>query len=414
MAKRETRKAYNSHHNLVKLNTGEFQRADGMFAYRYTGTDGKKKTIYSSTIEGLRAKEKELNLSVAVGLKSTGQAKTLDTVYGEWKEVKRGIREHTMNNYTWLYEQYVLGNFGKKLIKNLSSVDIRRFYNSLCDEQHLAVSTVDGLHTVLHQVFEVAVEQRYIRTNPATKAMAELRKVRGDNMQKHKALSQDEQKRFLSFLRNTEENKKWYAPFAVMVGTGLRAGELTGLRWCDVDFENNTIDVNHCLIYYSDKSSGQMEFQINPPKSKAGKRTITMFDFVKQALLEERERQKANHIKCESVIDGYTDFIFLNRHNEVQHYGTLNKALRRIIRDANFEALEQELVLLPRFSCHNLRSTYCTRLAEHGVPLKIAMKLMGHDDMRTTTKIYTTVNPDWEKRELQAVNDALNAQLSIA
>lgn len=405
MAKRVTKSVKNEVGNRVSLKKGESIRSDGMLMYRYMDTDGKRKTIYSSTIEGLREKEAQIVVDGVKGLRSDGKTKTLDEVFTEWKELKRGIRDHTMQNYSWVYTQYAHGGFGKSRIKALTPADVRRFYNGLYDERGLAVSTIDNLQTVLRQVFDFAVQQRYIDINPCTKAMVELRKAHCDGGQKHEALTLDEQKRLLGFLRGHDTYKHWYPTFAVMVGTGMRVGELTGLRWCDIDFEKGTIDVSHTLVYYKDDSTKKMEFKISPPKSKAGRRTIKMLDFVRDALLEEKASQEATGASCKAVVNGYTNFVFVNRFGDVQHQGTLNKALRRIIRDANYEAIDKGLTLLPPFSCHNLRATFCTRLAEEGVPLKISMKLMGHDDMRTTMAVYTSVCPDWEERELQSVNN---------
>lgn len=405
MAKRVNKTVKNECGNKVSLKKGETIRSDGMLMYRYIDTDGKRKVIYSSTIEGLREKESQLAVDNMKGLRSDGRTKTLDEVFHEWKELKRGIRDHTMQNYSWVYSQYAKGGFGKNRIKDISPADVRRFYNGLYDDRGLAVTTIDNLQTVIRQVFDFALQQRYIDRNPSTKAMTELRKAHNDGGQKHEALTLDEQKRFLNFLRSHDTYNHWYPTFAVMVGTGMRVGELTGLRWSDIDFETGTIDVNHTLVYFKDESTKKMEFKVSPPKSKAGRRTIKMLDFVKDALLEEKAAQEAAGASCKAIVNGYTDFVFINRFGDVQHQGTLNKALRRIIRDANYEAIDKNLTLLPAFSCHNLRTTFCTRLAEESVPLKISMKLMGHDDMRTTMAVYTSVCPDWEERELQSVNN---------
>ena len=80
-------------------------------------------------------------------------------------------------------------------------------------------------------------------------------------------------------------------------------------------------------------------------------------------------------------MDGYTDFIFINRFGGVQHQGTLNKALRRIIRDCNYEVLDKggkDLVTLPRFSNHSLRHTFTTRMCEAGVNIKAMQDILGH------------------------------------
>lgn len=91
--------------------------------------------------------------------------------------------------------------------------------------------------------------------------------------------------------------------------------------------------------------------------------------------------------------------------------GTLNKALRRIIRDCNDEQLmgnEKDPVLLPRFSCHSLRHTFTTRLVEAGVNLKVVQDTLGHKDFSTTMDIYTDVTKEMKKREFDNLQEKMN------
>lgn len=108
----------------------------------------------------------------------------------------------------------------------------------------------------------------------------------------------------------------------------------------------------------------------------------------------ERKFQEENHIHCETIIDGYTDFIFVNRFGKAQHQGTLNKAIRRIIRDCNDKVLledENPEVLLPHFSCHTLRHTGCTRLGENNVNPKVMQYVMRHSDAQITMNVYNHI-----------------------
>lgn len=129
--------------------------------------------------------------------------------------------------------------------------------------------------------------------------------------------------------------------------------------------------MNHTLVYYNHRDEHGCYFSINTPKTKAGIREIPMTEGVVEAFKMEKEYQEENNIISVSYIEGYSDFIFVNRFGEVQHQGTLNKALRRIMRDCNGEILENndiddEPVLLPCFSCHVLRHTFATRMCESG------------------------------------------------
>lgn len=138
---------------------------------------------------------------------------------------------------------------------------------------------------------------------------------------------------------------------------------MTGLRWNDIDLEAEEIDVNHTLVYYNHRDEKGCYFSINTPKTAAGCRVIPMTKGVKEAFLMEKAYQEEAEIKSVGNVDGYHDFIFINKDGNVQHYGTLNKAIRRIIRDCNDEVLEthdidSDPVLLPDFSCHTLRHPY--------------------------------------------------------
>ena len=188
-----------------------------------------------------------------------------------------------------------------------------------------------------------------------------------------------------------------------MLGTGLRVGEVTGLRWEDIDLDKGTINVNHTLVYYKHKEDGCC-FNVHTPKTKAGNRIVYMTSQVKEAFEQEKKNQELAGIFCKVNVDGYTDFVFLNRFGNVQNQGTLNKALRRIIRDCNEEQLNKangtNVVLLPPFSCHSLRHTFATRMCEAGVNAKVVQELLGHADVGITLNIYTDATKDLIKPEM--------------
>lgn len=140
------------------------------------------------------------------------------------------------------------------------------------------------------------------------------------------------------------------------------------LRWYDIDLENETISINHTLVFFKTES-GKCRYAVNTPKTKAGERIIPMLPKVKEAFLLEKKYQKEAGIHGEVTIDGFTDFIFINRFGEVQHQGTLNKA---IIRDCNYDIIDgklkiKQMAFLSKFSNHSLRHTFTTRMCEAGV-----------------------------------------------
>ncbi len=391
------------------LKENETQRPDGTYSYRWRTANGKRNAVYGRTLEELREKEQKVLRDKSDGIKTNAQNVTLNDIFDLWVNIKRGLKDNTFQNYIYMYEQFVRDYLGTVKITKLKRSDIRRFYNYLIDERGLKVSSVDNIHTVLHQVIALAVEDEYLRTNVSDNALKELKQSRNLYTEKKRSLTTQEQKLFLDYLKKNPMYQHWYPIFSLMLGTGLRVGETTGLRWEDVDFENNIISINHTLVYYNHNKGG-CYFGINTPKTRAGERTIPMIDSVREALLQEKENQIMQGIECKVTVDGFTNFIFINRFGNVQHQGTLNKALRRIIRDCNQDILDnannsQTEVLLPRFSCHILRHTFTTRLCESGINIKVIQSVLGHADISTTLDIYADVTKDLKNAEMLSFND---------
>lgn len=172
--------------------------------------------------------------------------------------------------------------------------------------------------------------------------------------------------------------------------------------WDDCDFQNNIIHINHSLIYRPDEYTGKAGFFISTPKTKAGEREIPMFDAVRQALLTERMRQMKEGFNP-TIVDGYSGFVFSNRFNGVLCPHNINRAIDRITRDYNVQESElaikenREPFLLPHFSVHNLRHTFCTRMCENESNIKVIQEIMGHSDITTTMDVYNEATRDKKK-----------------
>ena len=395
------------------LKEGEYQRSNGTYEYKWRDKCGDRHSIYAKTLDELRDKENDVLRDVLDGIRAQKKDLTINDLYNTWVQLKRGLKDNTFRNYQYMYKQFVEQDFGRMKIADLKRTDVRAFYNKLADDQHLKVSTIDCVHTVLHQVLELAVEDDYLRYNPSDNALKELKKAHNNDSVKRKALTLPEQELFESFLRKPGPHNHWCPIFTVMLWTGMRVGEITGLRWCDIDMENDTISVNHTLVFYSKGEKEGCTFAVNTPKTEAGMRTIPMLPKVKEAFQMERRYQEEASITCTARIDGYTDFIFVNRFGGVQHQGTLNKALRRIIRDCNYEVMDkardgEDVTLLPKFSNHSLRHTFTTRMCEAGVNVKAMQDILGHADAETTMDIYAEATPDLKRAELISFADYFN------
>ena len=386
------------------LKEGEYQRSSGTYEFKWRDKRGNRHSISAVTLEELREKELDVLRDVLDGVKVDKNNLTVNDLYNSWIQLKRGLKENTFSNYKYMYKMFVEPDFGKNRITDLKRSDVRGFYNFLAEEKHVQINTSDSIHTVLHQVLEIAVEDDYLRYNPSDNALKELKKAVNFEVEKRRALTVSEQEIFEAFLRKKGQYHRWYPVFTVMLWTGMRVGEITGLRWCDIDLEEGSINVNHTLVYFDKRAEERCTFAINTTKTKAGERSIPMLPKVKEAFLMEKEYQRECGVKSESVVDGYRDFIFVNRFGNVQHQGTLNKALRRIIRDCNFEILDKnkqnDVIILPKFSNHSLRHTFTTRMCEAGVNIKAMQEILGHADAETTMDIYAEATKELKKSEL--------------
>lgn len=393
------------------LKEGEYERSNKTYEFKWTDKIGKRHSIYAKTLEELREKEIDILKDNLNGIKVNGKNLTVNDFYKKWESLKRGLKNNTFQNYKYMYNQFAKDQIGNIKVCELKRTDVRSFYNMLLDVRHLKLRTIECLHTVIHQILELAVEDDCIRYNPSDNALKELKRTHNKDVEKRKAFTKDEQKIFENYLKKEGLNHRWYPVFIVMLWTGLRVGELTGLTWNDIDFENNTITVSRTLVYYDKGGKGKCGYAIHTPKTNAGNRVVPMIEKVRLALLEEQAYQKELGIKCVANIDGYTDFVFINRYGTTHNQATLNKALRRIIRDCNYEIMDKgnaNSIILPNVSNHSLRHTFTTRMLEAGINVKVMQEVLGHADAQTTMNIYAEAKQDFTKEELNKFEKYFN------
>ncbi len=351
------------------LKTGESQRPDGRYRYTWRN-NGKQQEVCALTLAELREKERQIQRDIEDGVDSRkADTTTLNDMFKKYMAGKTELKQSTRTNYNYMYKNYVHDSLGKKKLSKIKYSDVKAFYTSLIREKKFKPNSMEIINTILHPVFTLAVRDGYIRTNPSDGAMQEIKKSHNWEKPKRHALTIEEQEAFIGYMAQSPIYNHWLPIFTVLLGTGCRIGELIGLRWCDCDFENNIISINHNLIYRQ-QDNGKCEMHITTPKTKAGTRTIPMLSEVRKALFTERKNlMQRGFGTCE--IDGYSNFVFLNREGYVHNPMTLNRAIARIIRDYNAEETEnakkekREPVLIRHFSVHNLRHTFCTRFCEN-------------------------------------------------
>lgn len=398
------------------LQRGEMQRSEDLrYVYSYTDPYGKRRRIYANTLKELREKEDQLKKDQLDGLDIYAAGESdLNFVFDRYISTKTELRRSTYSNYKYMYNKYVRKKLGRKKISEIKYSDVMFFYMDL-QKEHLQINTLETIHTILHPTFQLAVRDAIIRTNPSTGVMAELKRKVGKASGIRHALTLEQQRAFINYVNNSQTYFRWAPLFTVMLGTGCRIGETIGLRWEDIDLENRVININHQVVYYTreESESRKAEYAVSLPKTEAGIREIPMLDVVYDAFLKEREYQDEFGYNT-TVIDGMSGFIFTNRFCGMQNPQAVNRAIKRIIQTYNAEEVlnakkeRREAVILPNFSCHHLRHTFCTRFCERETNVKIIQTIMGHSDITTTMNIYADATLDTKKEAFGRLSKSLD------
>lgn len=404
------------------LRDGEYQKKDGRYEFRYLDNTGENRSVYSwrlvetdKTPTGkrisppLRDLEKTIKRDLEDGLVIKKNL-SLNMYWQSYIEQRKELKITTLNSYKNLYKHYVSETIGNMPIAEINFSVMKKFFNDLLYSRGLKSGSVNQIYVLLHPVFEAAVRDGNIRTNPVGWAISELKKNRNWHSQKRHALTETQQQAFLNYLLSHKKYKRYYAFFMCLLGTGCRIGEMLGLRWQDIDWDNNVIHINHNLVCI--RGNGNTEYHITSPKTKSGVRDIPMLIAVKNALINERSYQ-TQHGFCECEIDGYSGFIWKSTHEKVPTTATIDRQLYRIIRDYNFDESEtakkegREPELLPHFSAHNLRHTFCVRLCENESDLKLIQELMGHSSITTTMDVYNESNIQRKKASIKKLENVM-------
>lgn len=399
------------------LEKGEYQKKQsGIYEYRYKDIHGKTRSIYSWRLtasdstpagkgkcEPLRDMITAIKRDVSNNIDTyTAKTTTLNQRFEIYMESKINLRRSTRQNYTYMYDKYVRDTVGRMKMCDIKYSIIQRLYNSMITKKGLKPNSMEILHTILNPIFERAVWDNLIDSNPCPKAMKQIRNSDTWVKEKKASLTEEQQRVFMKFLESSPTYRHWSNILTVLLGTGVRIGECLGLTWLECNFDENVIEITHTLNYRKQEDGHCRHYVEFVPKTNAGERRIPMFDEVRAALLEEKARQEREGT-AGTVIDGVSGWCFTNRYGTVFTESSINDAIERIIRAYN--KAEQIAAagegrtpfLLPHFTCHQLRHTFCTRMVEVEPRAKVVQAMMGHADSRTTLDIYAEVEERTKK-----------------
>lgn len=408
------------------LRDGESQRKDGRYEYKYTDYRGVRRSIYSWKLvdtdklpEGrrcdssLRTMEKQINNDVEDGI-DTHKSKyvTFEEWFYHYLDVRRNLKHTTVSGYRERYKYFIAPYLGHLLLTSITPTTIRNYFNELIYERNLKINTVRECNNIVHSVMSLAIRENFIRSDPTLFVLNESVNPEYTRQEKRHALTEEQQSAFMRFVSEKKAFNHWLSLFVFLLGTGCRIGEALGLTWGDCDFDNNTININHAAYYYK-QDDGHMAHRVLSTKTVNSDRIIPMLSEVRKVLLREKARQ-LDKPKAQPIVDGYTDFVFVNRNGNLYTTANIDSSIERIRKNYNQKEMQSAALngrtpsLLPHFSVHNLRHTFCTRYCENESDIKIIQEIMGHASSQTTMDIYNEVSHNRKMKSFIDLGEKLN------
>ena len=387
------------------------QKADLRYIWRKT-VNGHRYVVTDNDLNELKKKIIQKEAAIQSGLYTNPQKITLNEWFKKWMEVyKSGLKPTSRENYFTAWKSYVeKSRIGSMQIANIRRMHIVELYRELA-EKDLATATVHNVHIIIYGCLSDAVEDNIIQINPANNA---FRKIKRKEPKRREALTVRQQEKLIDFLAGNDFYRLYVPLFSFFLGTGCRFGEVSGLTWGDIDLKKNLVSINHTM-HYTRIEGSRMRFYTTTPKSKSSIREIPLLQDVRRQLLKQRQYDLMTGIKGDAVIDGYTDFVFHTDKGKPYTQSGINAIISRIVNAHNREEMEKagnenrEPELLPDFSPHILRHTFCTRFCENESNIKVIQKIMGHQDITTTMNIYSHVT----KEKAQEVMQELEGKIRI-
>ena len=357
------------------LKTGETQRPNGTYMYRYKDATRQTCWAYAPTLKELRDKEEAIQRDKLEGIQNRSSKMTVAQLIERFRAIDAGVRRTTARSRKYLWRVINREPFAQMQIKDVRQSNAKALLLHFSKDLGYTSGTVSIIHSVLKQAFEIAVQDDYIRKNPfnfKTSSIVNKCSVTKD------ALAPEQQHELLEFMKEGTCTRKWYSEIVILHETGVRVSELCGITFDDVDLDERCLRINKQLMIEENGTRF-----INRTKSKSGERMIPLTDAAVRAFQDVISRRPK--LDREIEIDGHTGFIFLNRNKQPKVCRDYERFLKSTVIAYN----KCHDTPLPHITPHMLRHTFITNSYNAGLDLKSLQVVAGHSDIKITLDVYT-------------------------
>ena len=363
------------------------------FVVDIAGADGKRTQLKRRGFETKKAAQAaltELQADKQRGVFVAPRRATLGQfLLDEWLPARRvALRPSTAASYEQLIRNYVLPTIGGFRLQAIDGSTLNRLYSELLTNGRtatrrnagsgLSVKTVRNLHGVLARAFRDGVRWGHLQRNPCD--AADPPKGASPEM---KVWSADELRAFSSSVAS----HRWAGVWSLLATTGMRRGEMLGLRWSDVDLDAGTVTIRSTRVRYG------TTITTSTPKTARGNRTIAIGPATAAALRAWKRQQSADHLLAGASWADRSGLVVTNIDGSPPNPEAFSNLFVALVKRAG----------LPPIRLHDLRHSYATAALASGVPVKVVSQRIGHADVGVTLKVYAHVLPgDDEDAALRA------------
>ncbi|ADZ83546.1 site-specific integrase [Cellulosilyticum lentocellum] len=358
------------------------KRGNRYYPMIYLGYIGGKRKYKSGGGFDKRSEAKEELLKMQNKIKKNSiMIEADDMTFGElaeqWYEMhaKPTISYRALENYKGILNKSLVPAFGNVKLKTIQPIHIQRYLMTL---KHLSPATIRKYFYVLKSIMDKGVEWKILEISPikgiTLPSLTTQEFTVWDNVQINK---------FLNIVKDT----KWYVPFLLAFTTGMRQGEICGLKWSDYNTITGDISVSRSM---------QRNFKLKDTKTKSSRRKIVLLKKTKLALDYQKRCQEENeNLLGKQYIN--SGFICTHNNGESINPENLGKTFKKLIKEYKLEPI--------RF--HDIRHSFATILLQNGTNPKIVSEILGHSDVQTTLNVYSHVLPDLQKDTMQQLEGIL-------
>ncbi|WP_195513880.1 tyrosine-type recombinase/integrase [Turicibacter sanguinis] len=354
-------------------------KVDGKYKKKEKGGFATKKEAEAALREALR--EFEIN-----GLVENHTNYTIEEYVKYWFDnvAINYLKYETLHGYSNIAHKHIYPEIGHIPLRNATPALLQNFFSGKL-KTYSADSIVSGIRNILSNSFKLAVKQNLLPRNPLSQIELKSSKT------KEKKIRTVTKEDLEHFIKETKETR-YYIAFIIAIQTGARRGEILGLTWEDIDFENNTLTINKILQYQQDKG-----LILSSTKTSSSVRTVLMT----QTLVNELKRHKqAQDERKEYYGDLYFKehaFVCCNDDGSPINPICLTQFTNKLSKKNGYP-----------FRFHDLRHTHATLLLEADVNIKVVQQRLGHENIKTTLNVYSHITNKLEEDAIHKFDDYFN------